>query len=57
MGATVRAGVAASNITPPVGINMAGFASRDHGAEGIHDELRTKAVDIRILKLPQQKGS
>ena len=48
MSATVRAGVAASNITPPVGVNMAGFASRDHGAEGVHDELRAKALVIDI---------
>ena len=32
-------GVARRNITPPVGASMAGYAGRDHGAEGVHDEL------------------
>lgn len=37
-------GVARRNITPPVGASMAGYASRDHGAEGVHDELWVRSV-------------
>lgn len=39
-----RAGVATRAITPPVGMPMMGFAARDHGAEGIHDELFIRAL-------------
>jgi len=38
------AGVATANITPPLGTPLAGFASRDHGAEGLHDPLRCRAL-------------
>ena len=38
------AGVARRNITPPVGASMAGYAGRDHGAEGVHDELWVRAL-------------
>ena len=37
-------GVARRNITPPVGASMAGYAGRDHGAEGVHDELWVRAL-------------
>lgn len=32
------------NITPPIGMLMSGFSERDHGAEGIHDELYAKIM-------------
>ncbi len=35
------------NITPPVGIRMAGYAAREHGAEGVHDELYADALYLR----------
>ncbi|MEN6642436.1 MAG: hypothetical protein ABFE08_08330 [Armatimonadia bacterium] len=38
------AGVAAVEITPPVGTMLAGFAARDHGAERVHDALHSKAL-------------
>ena len=41
------AGAAKVNITPYVGARMAGFASRDHGCEGVHDELHARAVVLR----------
>ena len=37
-------GVTRRNITPPVGASMAGYAGRDHGAEGVHDELWLRAL-------------
>ena len=37
-------GVARRNITPPVGASMAGYAGRDHGAEGVRDELWVRAI-------------
>ncbi|MFW5868583.1 MAG: neutral/alkaline non-lysosomal ceramidase N-terminal domain-containing protein [Armatimonadota bacterium] len=37
-------GVARRNITPPVGASMAGYAGRDHGAEGVRDELWVRAL-------------
>lgn len=37
-------GVARRNITPPVGASMAGYAGRDHGAEGVRDELWVRAM-------------
>ncbi len=38
------AGTAAVDITPPIGVRMQGYASRDHGAEGIHDRLFSTAL-------------
>ncbi len=38
------AGTGCVEITPPVGTPLAGFAARDHGAEGIHDPLYAKAL-------------
>lgn len=38
------AGTAAIDVTPPLGIKLAGFASRDHGAEALHDPLYSKAL-------------
>lgn len=37
-------GVSRRNITPPVGASMAGYAGRDHGAEGVRDELWLRAL-------------
>ena len=37
-------GAVRRNITPPVGATMAGYAGRDHGAEGVHDELWLRAL-------------
>lgn len=37
-------GTSRRNITPPVGASMAGFATRDHGAEGVRDELWLRAL-------------
>jgi hypothetical protein len=41
--AELRVGAAAVPITPPLGIPMAGYYS-ERGAQGIHDELRAKAI-------------
>lgn len=43
---TLRAGVGRTDITPPAGCFLEGFAGRDHGAEGIHDPLKATAVAI-----------
>ena len=40
----MRAGFAETEITPPVGTPLAGFAARDHGSEGLHDPLHSKAL-------------
>ena len=45
--ARLLAGTAKVDITPYVGAWMAGFASRDHGSEGIHDELFARALVLR----------
>lgn len=42
--APLLAGVAAVNITPPVGVPLTGFAGRKSGCTGIHDELYAKAL-------------
>ena len=39
-----RVGAARTNVTPPVGGNMAGYGARTHGSVGIHDELWSKAL-------------
>lgn len=41
---TLQAGTASASVTPPVGYPMGGYGARDHGCEGTHDELRTKAL-------------
>jgi neutral ceramidase len=38
------AGVGRSTITPPVGMFLAGYASRDHGADAVHDDLVATAL-------------
>ena len=42
----MKAGFARVRITPPIGTTMMGFATRDrdHGCEGIHDELFVRAL-------------
>ncbi len=40
----LKVGTARRNITPPVGAWLAGYAGRDHGSEGVHDELYARAV-------------
>jgi len=40
----LQVGAATVDITPPVGIAMAGYANRSGGAEGIDDPLRAEAV-------------
>ena len=42
--AQLRAGVAKAILTPYVGAFMAGFGGRDHGCEGVHDDLHARAV-------------
>ncbi len=37
-------GTVKTDITPPVGTPMAGYAGRDHGAEGVHDNLFARVV-------------
>lgn len=46
MAAQLQAGVAEIDVTPPVGTRQGGFGSRDHGAVGIHDPLRAKALAL-----------
>lgn len=41
-----RVGTGEIDITPPVGTLMGGFGNRTHGAVGIHDPLRAKALAI-----------
>src|SRR4051794_346881 len=38
------AGVCETNITPPPGVWMSGYATRPSGALGIHDELHARAL-------------
>ena len=40
----LKVGTSKRNITPPVGAWLAGYAGRDHGSEGVHDELYARAV-------------
>ncbi|MFW6163772.1 MAG: neutral/alkaline non-lysosomal ceramidase N-terminal domain-containing protein [Planctomycetota bacterium] len=45
--AQLLAGAARATFTPYVGAWMAGFASRDHGCEGVHDDLYARALVLR----------
>ncbi|MBM4036077.1 MAG: hypothetical protein FJ291_30455 [Planctomycetes bacterium] len=45
--AQLMAGTAKVNLTPYVGAFLAGFGSRDHGCEGIHDELFARALALQ----------
>ncbi len=40
----LMAGIARANVTPPVGMLMAGYAARKTGSVGIYDELNTVAL-------------
>lgn len=40
----LKAAVCETNITPPVGVWLAGFAGRSSGCIGIHDELHARAL-------------
>jgi neutral ceramidase len=40
----LRAGVSTVNITPPVGISMAGFAGRENPSQAIHDDLYARVL-------------
>lgn len=42
----LQAGAARVNITPPVGIAQGGFAARQEGCKGIHDDLYAKALAL-----------
>ncbi len=46
MASELRTGTAVIDVTPPVGTFMGGYASRDHGAEGVHDPLMAKALAL-----------
>jgi hypothetical protein len=43
----LSAGAARVNITPYIGAFMAGFGGRDHGSEGVHDELHARAIVLQ----------
>jgi len=49
---TYRAGLARCDITPPVGIKLAGFASRNEPSAGVYRPLRAVAVAIDDGKTP-----
>ncbi len=40
----LKAGAASVCITPPVGVDLCGFAGRDSGSVGVHDDLYAKAL-------------
>jgi neutral ceramidase len=41
-------GVARIDITPPIGIELAGFVAREQPSTGIHDPLYVRALSLRI---------
>ncbi|GAA3659222.1 hypothetical protein GCM10022224_023300 [Nonomuraea antimicrobica] len=45
-GASLLAGVAVADITPPVGGSLAGYAARVSASTGVHDRLLTSAVAV-----------
>ncbi|MGQ9881952.1 MAG: neutral/alkaline non-lysosomal ceramidase N-terminal domain-containing protein [Armatimonadota bacterium] len=40
----LKAGICETNITPPVGVWLAGYAGRSSGCIGVHDELYARAL-------------
>lgn len=42
----LRAGVSSVNITPPIGIDLTGFAGRPSPAVGVHDDLYAKCLAL-----------
>ena len=47
MSESLLAGFATQEITPPLGVTMAGFAARKGGATGVHDELYTHVMVLK----------
>lgn len=41
---SIRAGISRVDITPPVGVDLAGYAARETGSTGIHDRLFARAI-------------
>lgn len=57
----IRAGLAQTDITPPLGVPMYGYASRETGAEGILDSLRAivlylESEDVRVALVSMDVG-
>ena len=44
VGAALRAGAAETTITPPVGVDLSGYAAREGPSTGVHDDLWCRAV-------------
>lgn len=44
---SLKIGLAERVITPPMGVEMAGFAAREGVAEGVHDDLHARAMVIQ----------
>jgi len=42
----VRAGTARTEITPPIGVDLSGYAARENPSKGINDPLFTKALAL-----------
>ena len=42
--AELRVGAAAACVTPPIGVDLAGYSGRLSGSEGVHDDLFGKAL-------------
>lgn len=42
----IKAGAAIVDITPPVGLHLAGFAARTKPSEGVHDPLTARALAV-----------
>jgi neutral ceramidase len=42
--ATLKAGAATVDITPPIGVDLCGYGARTGPSEGIHDPLRARAL-------------
>jgi len=40
----MKVGVSSVNITPPIGVPMAGYSAREEAAKGIHDDLYAKVI-------------
>lgn len=49
---SLYAGVARADITPPSDCMLAGFAGREHGADGIHDPLTATALALSTGDTP-----
>ena len=46
MGEQLKAGVMRIDITPPIGLSMAGYGARDHASEGILEPLAAYAIAL-----------